>query len=230
MWYTSGAFVFVLSILRVTVVRLQETPKYLITEGNDEAVVRNLQGIAQKYNRTCSITVERLEQLGTVHRPNAGRKSKRLALNEVWYHLRGLYATRRMGLSTTLIWFSWLLIGLAYPLFNVFLPSYLKSRGAKFGETSAYTTWRNYAITNMCTIFGPIIAGFMCRSRWFWGRRGTMVLGAIVTMIFFFCYTQVRTQSQNVGFTCTVSVCVNIYYGTLYAYTPEVCELLPSWA
>lgn len=102
-----------------------------------------------------------------------------------------------MGLSTTSIWFSWLLIGLAYPLFNVFLPSYLKSRGAKFGETSAYTTWRNYAITNMCTIFGPIIAGFMCRSRWFWGRRGRMVFGAIVTMIFFFCYTQVRRKVRT---------------------------------
>jgi hypothetical protein len=44
-------------------------------------------------------------------------------------------------------------------------------------------------------------------------------------MIFFFAYTQVRTNAQNLGFTCAISFCVNIYYGTLYAYTPEV---LPS--
>jgi MFS family permease len=129
-----------------------------------------------------------------------------------------------MGLSTTLVWFSWLLIGLAYPLYNVFLPTYLASRGAKVGGGSPYIIWRNYAINNTCSIFGPVLAGFMCRSPWFWGRRGTMIIGALVTMIFFFCYTQVRTASQNVGFTCAISFCLNIYYGTLYAYTPEVCS------
>lgn len=49
-----------------------------------------------------------------------------------------------------------------------------------------------------------------------------MVVGALVTMVFFFCYTQVRTESQNVGFSCTVNFCLNIYYGSLYAYSPEV--------
>lgn len=71
---------------------------------------------------------------------------------------------------------------------------------------------------------------------------GTMIIGALVTMIFFFCYTQVRSAAQNLGFNCAISFCLvipyreslhidltndfkNIYYGTLYAYTPEV---LPS--
>lgn len=52
-----------------------------------------------------------------------------------------------------------------------------------------------------------------------------MVIGALITMAFFFAYTQVRTQAQNVGFSCAIGFCLNIYYGTLYAYTPEV---LPS--
>ncbi|XMA17062.1 hypothetical protein WAI453_009853 [Rhynchosporium graminicola] len=52
-----------------------------------------------------------------------------------------------------------------------------------------------------------------------------MVIGALITMAFFFAYTQVRTQSQNVGFSCAIGFVLNIYYGTLYAYTPEV---LPS--
>lgn len=128
-----------------------------------------------------------------------------------------------MALSTTLVWLSWLLIGLAYPLYNVFLPTYLASRGAMFGESSPYITWRNYAINNTCSIFGPMLAGLMCRSPWFWGRRGTMIIGAVITMVFFFCYTQVRTASQNLGFTCAISFCLNVYYGTLYAYTPEAC-------
>lgn len=189
-------------------------------------VVRVLRGIAEKHHCPCTLTLNQLQDLGTTVRPNSGPKNKRLAFSELSFHLHGLYSTRRIGISTTLIWFSWLLIGLAYPLYNVFLPIYLKSRGASFGQTSPYITWRNYAITNMCGIFGPILAGFMCRSRWFWGRRGTMIVGALVTMLFLFCYTQVRTASQNVGFTCAISFCLNIYYGTLYAYTPEV--LVPT--
>lgn len=41
----------------------------------------------------------------------------------------------------------------------------------------------------------------------------------------FFAYTAVRNNAQNVAFNCVVSFTVNIYYGTLYAYSPEV---LPS--
>ncbi|KAF9891651.1 hypothetical protein FE257_003663 [Aspergillus nanangensis] len=224
-WYTSGAFVFLLSILRVTIVRLEETPKFLLAEGKDEKVVQVLQNIATKYNRPCSLTLERLQACGiTAQRSTTtgGLATRLFNPREVAYHFKGLYATRKMGLSTSLVWFSWLLIGLAYPLFNVFLPTYLESRGAQFGETSPYIKWRNYALTNMCGIWGPVVAGFMCRSKWFWGRRGTMIIGAMITMVFFFCYTQVRTASQNVGFACTINFCLNIYYGTLYAYTPEV--------
>lgn len=65
----------------------------------------------------------------------------------------------------------------------------------------------------------------MCASKLFWGRRGTMIIGALITMAFFFAYTAVRSASQNLGFNCAISFCLNIYYGTLYAYTPEV---LPS--
>lgn len=41
-------------------------------------------------------------------------------------------------------------------------------------------------------------------------------------MAFFFAYTQVRTAAQNLGFNCAITFCLNIYYGCLYAYTPEV--------
>ncbi|KAJ5513117.1 Major facilitator superfamily domain general substrate transporter [Penicillium fimorum] len=207
-WYTSGALVFVLSALR-----------------KDEQAVRVLRNIADRHNRPCSLTIERLQTCGqTASRgaPGDGWFVRLISPSEVFFHLRGLFATRKMALSTSLVWLSWLLIGLAYPLYNVFLPTYLASRGATFGQSSPYITWRNYAINNTCGILGPVLAGFMCRSPWFWGRRGTMIIGAVVTMVFFFCYTQVRTANQNVGFTCAISFCLNVYYGTLYAYTPEV--------
>jgi Major Facilitator Superfamily len=201
-----------MSILRVTVVRLKETPKFLVGEGEDEKVVEVLQGIAQKYNRPCSLTLERMQACNALSPErqtsvDANSKSK-FSPSKVLIHLRGLFETKKIGLSTSLIWFSWLLIGLAYPLYNVFLPTYLKTRGAQVGVTSAYITWRDYALVNFSGIFGPILAGYMCHSKYFWGRRGTMIIGALVTMIFFFCYTQVRSAAENLGFNCAIDFCL----------------------
>lgn len=46
-WYASGSLVLVMSILRITVIRLKETPKFLIGEGKDAECVETLQFIAQ---------------------------------------------------------------------------------------------------------------------------------------------------------------------------------------
>ncbi|RMY70845.1 hypothetical protein D0863_05523 [Hortaea werneckii] len=249
-WFANGALVFVMSILRITIIRLKETPKFLLGEGKDAEVVEVLRFIANKYHRPCSLTVEKLEECGITNDMASRRGSlsahagSKWSLVEIWVHLRGLFATKKMGLSTTLIWFSWLLIGLAYPLYNVFLPQYLRTRGAQLGGLSEYEQWRNYAIANACGIPSPIVAGLMCRSGWFWGRRGesqrqvytywtplphtiagTMIIGTLLTMAFLFAYTQVKNNSQNAGFTSAINFCLNIYYGTLYAYTPEVLPL-----
>ncbi|KAG9589791.1 MFS general substrate transporter, partial [Aureobasidium melanogenum] len=225
-WFADGSLVLVMSLARIFVIKLRETPKFLIGEGKDAEVVDTLQFIANKYNRPCSLTLEQLEACGDSQAATSASHARfKFSPMEIIVHCRGLFATKRMGLSTSLIWFSWLLIGLAYPLYNVFLPTYLATRGAEFGEQSQSVYWRNYAIANLCSIPSPILAGYMCRSRLFWGRRGTMIIGALVTMAFFFAYTQVRNNAQNLAFTCCISFCLNIYYATLYAYTPEV---LPS--
>ena len=79
-------------------------------------------------------------------------------------------------------------------------------------------------INKVCGLFGPIIAAYLVQTKLF-GRRGALVLGALLTGIFLFGYTQVKTPQQNLGVVCAISVVSNIFYGTLYAYTPEI---LPS--
>lgn len=218
--FTSGALVLVMSILRITVVRLRETPKYLLGMGDDAEVIATLTYIANKHNRPCSLTFEQLDACGVV----LGQHSKsRFSFGETLVHLRGLFTTKRVGISTSMIWLSWTLIGLAYPLFYVFLNSYLATNGANF-DVTPYESWRNYALTNVSGIPGPLLAALLCEIP-FLGRRYTMVIGALLTSVFFFAFTAVRTANENVGFSCTIAFCTNIYYGTLYAYTPEV---LPS--
>jgi hypothetical protein len=141
-------------------------------------VVENLQGIAAKYNGTCSLTLEQLEACGLTNTEETHAKN-RFSAAEIVVPFRGLFWTEKIGLSTSLIWLSWLLIGLAYPLFQVFLPTYLASRGAVFGVTSAYITWRNYTLVNFSSIWGPVLAGVLATTRL--GRRYTMVVGALST-------------------------------------------------
>lgn len=116
--FTAGALVFVMSVLRVTVVRLKETPKYLLGMKEEQQLVEDLQALAAKYNRSCSITLEKLEACGTIQ---SSHSSSRFSFGETAVHLSGLFATKKMALSTTMIWLSWTLIGLVYPLFYVFL-------------------------------------------------------------------------------------------------------------
>jgi MFS family permease len=126
-WFACGAIVLVMSLARVTVINLRETPKFLVGEGKDAEVVDTLQYIAKRYNRPCSLTLEQMEACGaTGGALPAGRRgsvsahaSKKFSFDEVWMHLKGLFATKKLGLSTALIWWSWTLIGLAYPLYAV---------------------------------------------------------------------------------------------------------------
>lgn len=117
--FTGGALVFAMSVARITIIRLRETPKYLLGRGEDVKVVETLQFIATKYNRSCSLTVEKLEACGQVRSTHS--KSS-FSLGEARVHLSGLFCTLKIGISTVMIWLSWTLIGLAYPLFYSFLP------------------------------------------------------------------------------------------------------------
>lgn len=117
--FTGGALVLVMSLLRVTVVRLRETPKYLLGMGEDEKVVETFHYLATKYNRPCSLTLGKLQACGTIR---GVQDSKGYSLQKSLVHFSGLFSTKKIAISTLMIWLSWTLIGLAYPLFYVFLP------------------------------------------------------------------------------------------------------------
>jgi MFS family permease len=117
--FTGGAIVLVLSLLRVTVVRLRETPKYQLGQGQDAELIETLHMLAEKYNRPCSLTLERLQACGEIRGLD---KKKGFSMAETLVHFRGLFATKTISISTAMVWASWTLIGLAYPLWTVFLP------------------------------------------------------------------------------------------------------------
>ena len=71
------------------------------------------------------------------------------------------------------------------------------------GDDSNYTTWRNYAVNQVAGLIGPCIA-MLVETR-FVGRRGTLAIGAAITMALQFGYTQIKTPAQNLGVSASIT-------------------------
>ena len=198
--FTCGALVLVLSFLRLLVVRMVQTPRWLVSQNRDDEVLSNLHEVASRYKRSFSLTLEQLQSQGRVVNTERSVWSG-LRLRK---HFSGLFVTRKLGWSTTVIIANWFVIGMVSPLYIVFLPYYLKSRGADVGDDSNYTTWRNYAINQVAGLIGPCIAAGLVETRYI-GRRGALAIGAAITMALQFGYTQIKTPAQNVGVSASIT-------------------------
>lgn len=134
--------------------------------------------------------------------------------------LKPLFATGKLAYNTSTIWFIWSLIGLAYPLYNAFLPTYLATRNGVSGSSDVNKTYRDYAIISACGVPGSIIAAWMVelpRS----GRRGALAIGTLLTGAFVFALTGAPNDAGFLGLNCAAALVQNQMYGILYAVTPE---------
>lgn len=198
--FTCGALVLVLALLRLVIVKMVQTPRWLISQNRDAEVLAVLDGIANPAGRSHRLTLPQLQRLGIVlHTEKSVWSAFRIKM-----HIKGLFETRGLAWSTSVILANWFVIGMVSPLYSVFLPFYLASRGADVGDNSNYTTWRDYAINQIVGILGPLIAAVLVETR-FLGRRGTLAIGAAATMLLQFGYTQITTPAQNLGVSAAIS-------------------------
>lgn len=196
--FTCGTLVLVMALARLLLIRMVQTPRWLISQNRDEEVIKTLNKIKAK--KPHSLTLEQLQAEGVVlHTEKSVWSTLRLKM-----HLKGLFQSRKLAWSTSLIIANWFVIGIVTPLYFVFLPYYLASRGVDVGDTSNYTTWRNYAINQVSGLVGPLIAAVLVESKAL-GRRGTLAVGALITMVLQFGYTQIKTPAQNVGVSAAIT-------------------------
>ncbi|PWN26041.1 MFS general substrate transporter [Jaminaea rosea] len=138
-------------------------------------------------------------------------------------HINPLFATKKVAYNTITLWLIWGFIGLAYPLYNSFLPTYLNERFVGSGVATAASTdatYRDYAIISACGVPGSIIAAWLVelpRS----GRRGALAVSTLLTGVFVFAVTGASTDTAYLGLNCANSLVQNSMYGVLYHMTPE---------
>ncbi|GME86508.1 unnamed protein product [Ambrosiozyma monospora] len=223
-WYVNSAIVLIAGLVRLFVLNLDETPKFLVSVGRDEEAYESIMKISRKYNRPCSLTLEQLKECSEIKHEYYNYEKDGSSISVLWKvtkaNVKILFSSKVVIRSTTLIFLSWLFIGIAYNTFYNFLYIYISKHGGNTGD-STYITYRNSSIANLVGIFGPILAGFLVMIPKL-GRRGTMAVSALASMAILFGYTTVRTPAGDAGFSSATYFFVNVYYSVLYAYTPEV--------
>ncbi|KAF9884040.1 hypothetical protein FE257_002378 [Aspergillus nanangensis] len=223
---TLGALTFVMFICRFFLFHLYESPKFLLSRGRQDEAVVAVQGIAYKNRSKTWLTTEILNEVGGYPEevPKQTLTSREIITRYLskfsLQRIRPLFATKQLGITTGILWFCWATIGMGYPLFNAFLPQYIKRAGGAT-EQSTSTVYRNYAITSVVGVPGAFLACYTVNLKYV-GRKGTMIAGTLVTGVLLFCFTASTDPDIQLLCTCLEAFFQNIMYGVLYAYTPEV--------
>ncbi|KAH8693816.1 putative sugar transporter [Talaromyces proteolyticus] len=224
---TMGALTIFMWACRFFLFHLYESPKFLLSRGRQEEAVRTVHAIAFKNKAHTWLTVDILNEIGG-HPDEVGKPSlsvvdiiKRALSKFSGERIGPLFASKKLGLTTALLWFCWATIGMGFPLFNAFLPQYLAHAGSSGGSTSPSITYRNYAITSIVGVPGSILGCYTVNLKYI-GRKGTMAISTLITGVILFCFT--ISSDPNAQLTCSSleAFFQNIMYGVLYAYTPEV--------
>ncbi|KAJ6625018.1 major facilitator superfamily domain-containing protein [Mycena sp. CBHHK59/15] len=221
--FVLGALTLILSLIRFLAFDILESPRFLVGIGKDQEAVDIIHQIATYNSTTSSLSIEQLAGAGEKLADEEGApKRPMLSRSSVFTadHIKALFATRKMAISTSLLVALWGMIGLASTLYNSFLPYLLESRGAQFNDGSLYLTYRNQVILSVIGVPGAFLAGWAVELPYI-GRKGTLAISSGLTGAFLFASTTARSSVQLLGWNCGYVFFSNIMYGVLYAISPE---------
>ncbi|KAI8624197.1 major facilitator superfamily domain-containing protein [Xylariaceae sp. FL1651] len=221
---TVGGLTLIMFAVRFFAFTIFESPKYLMGKGKDEQAVRIVHEVARRNNRESWLTVEHLkacEPEGYEQHATASDAIKRKLEAVNLTHIRALFATKKLGYSTAALMLVWALIGLAFPLYNAYLPYIQSLRGADFGDGSTYITYRNNLIIAVLGVPGALLGAVLAELPKV-GRKGALSLSTILTGVFLYASTTATNSPALLGWNSAYSFTSNIMYAVLYAFTPEV--------
>lgn len=112
-------------IIRFACFTIYESPKFHMGKGDDEKAVEVVHEVARRNGKTSTLTVADLKacEIGSIERKTDATAAIKRNLEKVNFsHIRALFATPKLAYSTGMIMLIWAFIGLAFPLYNSFLP------------------------------------------------------------------------------------------------------------
>jgi hypothetical protein len=231
---TLGAIALAFGLIRILLFKIPESPRYLLSKGRDAEAVEAVNYVARYNGKPETLTLDMLEaidvQLGNTNvvtaqntdSPGSSKPKKGLTYMQIIResfkdynanNVRQLFAGRKMAQHTSVTFLIWLTVGIAYPLYFAFITSYLEANASYEAADSLNYTYMVYCIVSAVGVLGPVAAGFAVETRF--GRRWMMAISAVLTGVFLFAYTSVRTEASDIGFQCASGILGNFGMSTI---------------
>lgn len=123
---TLGALTLAFAFIRIVVFKMPESPRYLLSKGRGAEAVDAVNFVARRNGKAEPLTLDMLQdidvQLGlAVNYEDEGRGLSRVeVMKDNFKDFKGveyskLFANKKLGLHTGLIWLIWLTIGMGSP-------------------------------------------------------------------------------------------------------------------
>lgn len=225
---TLGGIALLFGLIRILVFKIPESPRYLLSKGRDAEAVEAVNYIARYNGKPETLTLDMLQaidmqvsgHISTTAQEaedlTATKSTKGLTYMEILKesfmdykssNVRQLFAGRKMAQHSSVTFLIWLTIGIAYPLYFAFITSYLQANSNYTTDSSLSYTYKIYCIVSAVGVIGPVAAGFAVETRL--GRRWMMAISAVLTGVFLFAYTAVRSEASDIGFQCATGILGN---------------------
>jgi hypothetical protein len=179
--FTLGGITGFIFFLRFVVFRFQESPKFLVSKGKDEAAVRVLENVSKTNGRTCGVTLEKFALLSRADDAGSGDDNSGTPILElpggvkmdkttVWekvkfevVRLKILFSTPTLIRITLLVWVIYAFDYWGFSIAGSFLPTILRAKNSEI-QVSVSETYRDYVIIFLPGIVGVGLGAFMVRS------------------------------------------------------------------
>ncbi|KAF4539073.1 Sugar transporter [Lasiodiplodia theobromae] len=139
-YITVGGMCLVMAIVRIFIFRMEESPIWLASQGELTKAVANINRIATTNRSDHRLSVDRLAPVAKMQK---GKPHFQFDLRR----FTGLFKGRKQARSMVCLIVLWMTMGIAYPIYSLFLTYYLQAHGAKLGDGSTYQTYRDYSIS-----------------------------------------------------------------------------------
>ncbi|WYZ42402.1 hypothetical protein EsH8_VI_000101 [Colletotrichum jinshuiense] len=225
LYITVGGLCLVMSVVRAAVIRTHESPRWLVSCGRVAEAVDVVNRVSAMNGSAYTVSAAQFvgadgQAAGGENGTGAGTKSSRENLRRAAKLFSGWPQIRLM----VCLGLMWMLVGIAYPLYTVFLPYYLRAHGADLGDASNYATYRDWTVSSVVGVFGPALSMWMVSRERLRSRRSLVLTGAACAA-FAAAFTSVKSPAQNLAFSSMVSFWLNAMYAVIYSYTPQALSV-----
>lgn len=221
--------------------KLHESPKYLVTSGQQQQAVDVLQSISDHNGSAFNIQlgdvndkptmqyqpvrdqdiedVNEFEQAFQSDKVSEGPQDWRRTLQDYSDRISALLQPKHRK-TTLLIWSMWFSVSAGYTIFNVFLPKFLEEKlGHSAGADSRLGSLQEYCIYTLAGLPGSLVGALLEKKM---GKREAMTLSTLATSLGIVCFSFVNSQSGTMLVSIWISFQGTLMYAIIYGYTPRL--------